>query len=190
MTEIAQRMTPRLWALLVALSLLWGGSFLFIGIAVRELPPITVVWIRVVLAAVALWAFAAASGRPLPRWSAWRVYLAMGALNNVIPFGLIAWGQTEIASGLAAILNAMTPVFTVLVAHALTADERLSGAKAVGVGVAFAGWSGPTRSRASGRRSSPSSLSSPRPSPMHLPVSMAAGSGGWASIRSLPRRAR
>jgi len=63
----------------------------------------------------------------------------MGGLNNLIPFSLIVWGQTEIASGLAAILNATTPLFTVLLAHLLTGDERLTVGRLAGVGLGFAG---------------------------------------------------
>jgi drug/metabolite transporter (DMT)-like permease len=92
------------------------------------------------LAALALLAFVRLSGRRMPREGrVWAAFLGMGFLNNAVPFSLIVWGQTEIASGLAAILNATTPVFTVLVAHALTADERLTGGKAAGVALGFAG---------------------------------------------------
>lgn len=128
------------WAMLIALSLLWGGSFLFVGIAVRDLPPFTIVVLRVGLAALALWALLALAGGRMPRGATvWTAFLAMGLLNNAIPFALIVWGQTQIASGLAAILNATTPIFTVLVAHVLTSDERLSAAKGLGVVLGFLG---------------------------------------------------
>lgn len=133
-------MTARVWAMLVALSLLWGGSFLFVGIAVAALPPFTIVLCRVGLAAAALWIFLAIIGRPMPRAPrVWAAFLGMGFLNNAVPFSLIVWGQTEIASGLAAILNATTPIFGVVVAHLLTSDERLTGAKLAGVILGFAG---------------------------------------------------
>ncbi|MEX2315338.1 MAG: DMT family transporter, partial [Thermomicrobiales bacterium] len=75
-----------------------------------------------------------ASGQRMPRsLRSWMPFLAMGALNNLIPFSLIFWGQTQIASGLASILNATTPLFTVLLAHLLTRDERLTAGKAFGV---------------------------------------------------------
>ncbi len=122
------------WLLLVTLSVLWGGSFFFSKVALEELPPLTVVLGRVALAAVALNLIVVASGQRMPldprRWGS---FLAMGALNNLIPFSLIFWGQTQIASGLASILNATTPLFTVLLAHLLTRDERLTPGKAVGV---------------------------------------------------------
>ncbi|MBY0333346.1 MAG: DMT family transporter [Acetobacteraceae bacterium] len=126
--------------MLIALSAVWGGSFFFTGIAVRELPPLTIVVVRVGIAALALWAVLAALGTRMPPTPGlWAAFLGMGLLNNVVPFTLIVWGQTHIASGLAAILNAATPLFTVLVAHLLTPDERLTRGKAIGVVVGLAG---------------------------------------------------
>ncbi|MCF6179757.1 MAG: EamA family transporter, partial [Geopsychrobacter sp.] len=69
----------------------------------------------------------------------WGAFFGMGLLNNMIPFCLIVWGQTHIASGLASIFNATTPVFTVVVAHAFTKDEKLTGGRLVGIVVGFAG---------------------------------------------------
>jgi drug/metabolite transporter (DMT)-like permease len=128
------------WTLLIALSALWGGSFFFAKIAVAELPPLTLVFLRVGLAALALYAVMAASGRSLPRGGrVWLALLAMGAINNVLPFSLIFWGQVHIASGLAAILNATTPLFTVALAHFLTRDEPLTAARVTGVVLGLCG---------------------------------------------------
>jgi drug/metabolite transporter (DMT)-like permease len=128
------------WAMVLALSVLWGGSFFFVGVAVAELPPLTIVALRVGLAALALNLAVLASGRRMPGGArTWATFLAMGVLNNVIPFSLIVWGQTQIASGLASILNATTPLFTVLIAHALTRDERMSAGRLGGAIVGFAG---------------------------------------------------
>ena len=128
------------WAALIALSVLWGGSFFFVEVAITDLPPLTVVALRVGLAAVVLWGAVAVTGRPVPhRLRVWAAFLAMGVLNNVIPFSLIVWGQTHITSGLASIFNATTPLFTVLVAGALLADERPSVMKLWGVAVGFGG---------------------------------------------------
>lgn len=136
----AQAMTSLEWGLLLTLSLLWGGSFFFVGIAVDELPPFTVVVLRVGLAAIALHLVVRARGLHMPRDpKLWGAFLAMGFLNNVVPFSLIVWGQTQIASGLASILNATTPLFGVVVAHFLTSDERLSGGRLVGVLIGFTG---------------------------------------------------
>ena len=125
------------WLLLVTLSILWGGSFFFTKIAVLELPPLTVALGRVAMAAGILIVLARMTGVALPdRMAAWQPYVLMGLLNNAVPFGLIFWGQTHIPSGLAAILNATTPLFTVLVAHWATADAtRLAGVAAGLLGV-------------------------------------------------------
>ena len=138
--SIDSAMSARDWAMLLILSLLWGGSFFFLEIVIADLPPLTVVLLRVTLAALALWAFAIATGLK-PPWNAgaWLAFFVMGLLNNVIPFSLIVWGQTHIASGLASILNATTPLFTVVVAGALLADERVTPMKLAGVLIGFVG---------------------------------------------------
>ncbi|MFC3852241.1 DMT family transporter [Salinispirillum marinum] len=126
--------------MLITLSVLWGGSFFFVGVAVEGLPLLTIVTLRVGLAAVILWVTAFTIGlRPPRELNVWIAFIGMGLLNNVIPFSLIVWGQTQIASGLASILNAATPIFTVVVAGLLLPDERLTKLKAVGVIVGFMG---------------------------------------------------
>ena len=128
------------WAMLLMLALLWGGSFFFNGVAVRELPSFTLVWLRVAVAAATLLLVLRVIGQGMPRQPrVWAAFFGMGLLNNVLPFVLIVWGQHRIASGLASILNATTPLFTVLVAHVVTSDERLTLLKAAGVGVGFVG---------------------------------------------------
>jgi drug/metabolite transporter (DMT)-like permease len=128
------------WLLLLGLSLLWGGSFFFAKIAVLELSPLTVALGRVALAAAILLTLARARGVALPAsLSDWRPYALMGFLNNVLPFTLLFWGQTHIPSGLAAILNATTPLFTVLVAHVATVDEKLNAARLAGLMAGLAG---------------------------------------------------
>lgn len=137
---IRARMSGSEWALMLFLSVLWGGSFFFIGTAVRDMPVLTIVLLRVAVAAAALWVFVLATGRRVPRRAqAWRAFLVMGLLNNVIPFSLIVWGQTQIPSGLASILNASTPLWTVLVATALLSDERASVRKLTGVVLGLGG---------------------------------------------------
>lgn len=128
------------WGMLLALSVLWGGSFFFNGVAVKELPTFTVVVGRVVLAALILLAVLRASGVSIPTsGKVWLAFFGMGFLNNVVPFTLIVWGQGHIASGVASILNATTPLFTVIVAHFLTADEKMTGNRLAGVIIGFAG---------------------------------------------------
>jgi drug/metabolite transporter (DMT)-like permease len=133
-------MRGREWALLLALSIVWGGSFFFNSVALRELPSFTLVWLRVAVAAATLLLTLRLLGQRMPRnGRVWVAFFGMGLLNNVVPFVLIVWGQHRIASGLASILNATTPLFTVLVAHLLTSDEKLTRAKAAGVAVGLAG---------------------------------------------------
>ncbi len=137
---INKTMDARSWGLLISLSLLWGGSFFFVGVAVKELPMLTLVFCRVAIAALVLWVviFALKIARP-NTLTAWLSLLLMGILNNVVPFTLIVWGQSYIDSGLASIFNATTPLFGVLIAGLLLSDEKLSASKLVGVFVGFIG---------------------------------------------------
>ena len=133
-------MGGREWTMLLALAVLWGGSFFFNGVAVRELRSFTLVWLRVAVAAATLLGVLRLLGQRMPtQGRVWAAFLGMGLLNNVLPFVLIVWGQHRIASGLASILNATTPLFTVLVAHLLTRDEKLTSLKVAGVAVGFVG---------------------------------------------------
>lgn len=134
------KMTLKSWCLLILLSGLWGGTFFFTSIAVRELPPLTVVFLRVGLAAFALLAYLRLRRASIStEKSAWRAYWTMGLLNNVVPFSLFFWAQTKIPGGLASIANAATPVFSIVLAHLLLADERLTSSKLLGVLVSFSG---------------------------------------------------
>lgn len=140
MTPTRLTMGPAEWLMLVALSVLWGGSFLFGKIALAELPPFSVVLVRVALAALALGLAVVVTRQAVPRArEVWLAFLVMGLINNLIPFSLIMWGQVRIGSGLASILNATTPLWTVLVAHVLTADERMNARKLAGVLIGVAG---------------------------------------------------
>ncbi|MGL5113728.1 MAG: DMT family transporter [Beijerinckiaceae bacterium] len=145
-------MKPADWLRILALSVLWGGTYMLASIALKGWPPetgggvtpLTLVFLRVALAALALAAVCRFVGEGLPRGIvAWRAFFGMGLLNNVIPFSLIFWGQSQmpasVAAGLASILNATTPLFTVLVAHVLTSDERATPLKIVGVLAGLAG---------------------------------------------------
>lgn len=133
-------MTSLEWALLLALATVWGGSFFFNEIAVRELPVFTVVVSRVALAAIILLMIMRLRGERLPHdRRVWAAFFGMGILNNAVPFSLIVWGQQHIASGVASILNASTPLFTVMLAHLLTSDERMTVGKFVGVLIGFTG---------------------------------------------------
>jgi len=131
---INQQMSLTDIIMLVALSILWGGSFFFIEVLVSHLPPLTIVTLRVGLAALALWGIILALKLPLPKTrQQWGALFIIGLLNNALPFCLIVWGQTQISSGLASIFNATTPFFTVLVAGAVLVDERITKQKLTGV---------------------------------------------------------
>lgn len=129
---VATAMGGREWAMLLLLAVVWGGSFFFNGVAVRELPSLQV-WMRVAVAAATLLLLLGAVGHRMPKQGpVWAAFFGMGLLNNAVPFALIVWGQHHIASGPASTLNATTPLFTVLIAHLLTPDERLTPLRAAG----------------------------------------------------------
>ena len=133
-------MNAKSWGLLLLLALLWGSSFFFYKILVAVLPPVTVVLGRVGIAAIAMNLWLLARGQHVPLANGrWRRFLLLGFLNNVLPFILIAWGETRIESGLASILNATTPIFMVAVAHWGTEDEKLSWAKSAGIALGILG---------------------------------------------------
>jgi drug/metabolite transporter (DMT)-like permease len=133
------RIDARDWSLLGLLSVLWGGSFFFSGVVLRELPPLTLVLLRVVLASLILLPLLWAYGIRFPKGiSGWKPFFAIGLLNNVLPFSLIVIGQTTIPSGLASILNATTPLFTVVV-MAAAGEEKLQARRIAGVVVGLIG---------------------------------------------------
>src|SRR3954447_6229102 len=133
------RIDARDWSLLVVLSVLWGGSFFFNGAALRELPPLTLVLLRVALGAAILLPLLRIQGIRFPKGvRGWKPFVAIGLLNNVIPFSLIVVGQTFIPSGLASILNATTPLFTVIV-MAAAGEEALQMRRLAGVALGLVG---------------------------------------------------
>ncbi len=133
-------LSPRAWAELVLLAILWGASFLSIRIALDEVPVVTTVLHRTFWAMLVLWGVVFVLRLPTPRSPGlWFSFLIMGLLNNVIPFGLMAWGQLHIETGLTSILNAATAIFGVLVAALVFRDERLTTRKVIGLGLGFTG---------------------------------------------------
>lgn len=139
MTVNDGRIDPRDWALLGALSVLWGGSFFFNGVVLRELPPLTLVLLRVLLAATILLPLLCTQRLPFPKgWTGWRPFFLVALFNNVLPFSLIVTGQVYIPSGLASILNATTPLFTVVV-MAAAGEEKLIIRRVLGVIVGLVG---------------------------------------------------
>jgi drug/metabolite transporter (DMT)-like permease len=127
------------WTRLVLLSLLWGGSFLFVEVALGGLPVLTIVWLRVALAAAMLTVCLLVLRLPFAPRPVWSALLVMGLMNNAVPFTLFALAQGQISGALASVLNATTPLFTVIVAHLTTKDERINGAKTMGLCFGFAG---------------------------------------------------
>jgi drug/metabolite transporter (DMT)-like permease len=133
------RLDGRDWSLLGLLSILWGGSFFFNGVVLEELPPLTVVLLRVAIAALMLLPLLHAYRIPLPKGvPGWKPFFAIGLLNNVLPFSLIVIGQTYVSSGLASILNATTPLFTIVV-MAVAGEEKLSARRVAGLVAGLAG---------------------------------------------------
>ncbi len=132
-------MTNRIWGLLIMLACFWGGSFLAYEFGLRTLPVSSLVMYRIGGAALFLWIIAIFSKWEIPRGKVWIDFLALGFLNNALPFFLIAWGQQYIESGLASILNGATALFGAILAPIFFADERLTINKLLGVIVGFIG---------------------------------------------------
>lgn len=136
----ANQMTAALWGQLLLLGLIWGGSFFFGAVAVKEIPPLVLVLLRVGIAAIALQLYLAALGPsfrlalPYP-WP----FFGLAILNNIIPFSLMFAGQTAIGSGLASVLNATTPVWTLILAGYVFRIETPTWNKLLGVLLGVAG---------------------------------------------------
>src|SRR6188508_2225357 len=139
MAVSTDRIDMRDWSLLGILSVLWGGSFFFNGVVLREVPPLTLVLLRVALASIFLLPLLRVYRIRFPTgFSAWKPFIAIGLFNNVLPFSLIVAGQTYTPSGLASILNATTPLFTVVV-MAAAGEEKLHARRIAGVIVGLIG---------------------------------------------------
>ncbi len=141
----APQMDGKNWLMLLAVSIIWAGSFLLTEIALRDVPPLSIMTARVTIGALGLYAMMRAAGVCLPnsRDVAPHVlvlaFLLLGLVNNVVPFSLIVWGQTHLSASLASILNATMPLFTIFLAHFFTSDEKLTFNKLVGILAGLAG---------------------------------------------------
>ncbi len=136
----ARHFTTRSAIMLLTLASLWGGSFFFAELVLTELGPFTLTFLRVLLAVPVLGAWLILRRIPVPMsWRFWAGCLVMGALNNTLPFSLLFWGQAQMESGLAAILNATTAIFAAFVAGALLRDEPLTQGKVMGAVVGLLG---------------------------------------------------
>lgn len=137
---VQKTITGRAWAEMFLLATIWGGSFLAIRVALDEVTPLTSVAHRTGWAMLVLWGVVALMRLPVPRDPRiWVGFLGMGLLNNAIPFGLMAWGQLYIETGLTSILNASTAIFGVIAAAVFLVDERMTRRKAIGVVLGFFG---------------------------------------------------
>ncbi|MCC6029905.1 MAG: DMT family transporter [Candidatus Korarchaeum sp.] len=129
------RMGAGEWGLLIILSVLWGASFLFMGILVKELPPLTISASRLTIASLLIGILASKRPKDLP----WRELLILGVLNNTIPYALILWGQRYVSSSVASIINSTSPFFTSIFAHFLTDDEKINKFSMMGISLGFSG---------------------------------------------------
>ncbi|ACB07241.1 DMT family transporter [Candidatus Korarchaeum cryptofilum] len=129
------RMGAGEWGLLIILSVLWGASFLFMGILVKELPPLTISASRLTIASLLIGILASRRPKNLP----WRELLILGVLNNTIPYALILWGQRYVSSSVASIINSTSPFFTSIFAHFLTDDEKINKFSMMGISLGFSG---------------------------------------------------
>jgi drug/metabolite transporter (DMT)-like permease len=135
-----RRMSTSDWSILGVLSLLWGGSFYFLALALKGLPPFTIVLGRVGFAAMLLYFYMRIVGQKLPTGrTVWTSFFVVAFFANALPFVMFAYGQQTISSGLASILNATTPLWGVLVAHFFTSDERATPGKVAGVMLGIGG---------------------------------------------------
>jgi len=134
------KMSAADWGVIMLLSLLWGGAFFMIELGLRGFPPITLVFLRMALAVPPMLLILKVMGHRLPGdVKSWRQLFILGTINAALPFILFFWGQTQIDSGLASILNATTPLWGVVTAHFLTRDEKATPARVVGVFLGLAG---------------------------------------------------
>lgn len=139
-TPLHTSMTPLEWGFLLLLSLVWGGSFFFTEVALRDLPPFTIVFARLFFGAVGLLGVLMFAGIRMP-WG-WRLclsFLVLGFFTNTLPFSLITWGQVALSSSVASILNATTPLFTLVIAHCFTDDEKVTPMRLAGIVMGIVG---------------------------------------------------
>jgi len=137
---IAIHMSLRQWGLLLFLSVLWGMSYIFMELAIRDLPTFSIVFGRLFFAAVMLFSYIKVMGRKLSfSLQIWRMLFIASIIGMVIPFSLIVWGQHYVTASLSSVLNGTVPIFTVILTHFMTVDERMKLNKLMGVVAGFVG---------------------------------------------------
>jgi len=133
-------MTLRDWLLTILIGAIWGCSFLFNAVLIRELGPIWVSALRVIVGALGCWAYFVATRRTLPREPVrYLQFLILGVLNYAIPFALFPLAEQDLPSGLVGVINALTPLMTVIVSHFWIGGEKATINKSLGVLVGFIG---------------------------------------------------
>ena len=137
---VTLRMGWHEWLMLCLCAMLWGSAYVFNAVAIKELPHLTITLGRLVIASLFLQIVLRMYGLSMPRsWAIWGSFFIMTMLSNIGPYLLVLRGQMGTTSGLAAVLTATTPLFTILLAHAFTHDERMTANKLIGVLVGIAG---------------------------------------------------
>jgi drug/metabolite transporter (DMT)-like permease len=138
--SISAHMSLGQWAMLLVIALFWGGAFFFVSVAVREMPPMTLGAVRILVGGFVLLAILHMTGGRLPwRADVWRWFFIVALVNSVAPLFLLSWAQKSIGGGLASIITAMTPLMVLFVAHFMTTDEKLSGRRLLGTLIGFGG---------------------------------------------------
>ena len=131
-------MSAKNWLKFILLGTIWGSSFLWIKIALQEVGPITLVVFRAGFATLGLLVVALVTRPKIRKEDIW-ILAVLAFFNVTVPFVLISWSETHISSGMASILNSTVPLFTILIAPVVLAEERLTGRRIVGLLVGFAG---------------------------------------------------
>jgi drug/metabolite transporter (DMT)-like permease len=133
-------MPLRYWVLIILLGAVWGCSFLFNAILIREISPLWVSAGRVTIGAIICWLFFLGTRKPLPRdWRLYPQFLLLGILNYAIPFALFPYAEMTVASGIVGVINGMTPMTTVIVSQLWPGGEKATWNKSIGVLVGLAG---------------------------------------------------
>ncbi len=137
---VHRSMSATEWGLIVLLATLWGGSYFYNAIAIKTVSPFFIVAFRATVGAAILYLIVRLLRQRMPTGAAaWGPFFVMGFANTVVPFSLIAWAQSYVPSGFAAVLNATTPIFAVILANVLTEDEKMTSGRLFGVVLGFVG---------------------------------------------------
>ncbi len=133
-------MKTKHWIVFIALGIIWSSSFLWIKIGVQEASPMVLVAFRMLFGALSATAVAVYQKLEWPRdWKTWGIYAVLGPASLAIPIFLISWGEQTIDSAVASILNATVPLFTLVIAHFVLHDDKMTPQKVIGLLIGFVG---------------------------------------------------